>query len=146
MPKLIILAWPSLTSGAFLLIFGRIADNCGQKSVFLFGMIGFTLAVLIASFASSPFYLVVFSGVIGLFSASVLPPAIGKLGAVYETSSTRKNRAFACFSAGNPLGYVGGPESVRCHGHDIYHCRLCVPDCFFVVSVAPVSLHMAFLF
>jgi hypothetical protein len=27
---------------------------------------------------------------------------------VYETSSTRKNRAFACFSAGNPLGYVGG--------------------------------------
>lgn len=98
----------SLTSGAFLLMFGRIADNCGRKKLFLFGMVGFTFAVLAASFASSPIYLDLFSGVIGLFSASVVPPAIGKLGAVYETSSVRKNRAFACFSAGNPLGYVGG--------------------------------------
>jgi MFS family permease len=89
-------------------MFGRIADNCGRKKLFLFGMVGFTFAVLAASFASSPIYLNVFSGIIGLFSASVVPPAIGKLGAVYETSSVRKNRAFACFSAGNPLGYVGG--------------------------------------
>ncbi|OQE13654.1 hypothetical protein PENFLA_c045G01055 [Penicillium flavigenum] len=98
----------SLTSGAFLLMFGRIADNCGRKKLFLFGMVGFTFAVLAASFASSPIYLNVFSGVIGLFSSSVVPPAIGKLGAVYETPSVRKNRAFACFSAGAPLGYVGG--------------------------------------
>ncbi|KAE8163038.1 major facilitator superfamily domain-containing protein [Aspergillus tamarii] len=98
----------SLTSGAFLLVFGRIADDYGRKKLFLFGMVGFTLAVLAASFASSPIYLDVFSGVIGLFSASVVPPAIGKLGAVYTGSSVRKNRAFACFSAGNPLGYVGG--------------------------------------
>jgi MFS family permease len=89
-------------------MFGRIADNCGRKKLFLFGMVGFTFAVLAASFASSPIYLNVFSGIIGLFSASVVPPAIGKLGAVYETSSVRKNRAFACFSAGAPLGYVGG--------------------------------------
>lgn len=89
-------------------MFGRIADDYGRKKLFLFGMVGFTLAVLAASFASSPIYLDVFSGVIGLFSASVVPPAIGKLGAVYTGSSVRKNRAFACFSAGNPLGYVGG--------------------------------------
>lgn len=89
-------------------MFGRVADNCGQKKIFLIGMGGFTLAVLIASFAYSPIYLDLFTGIVGLFSASVVPPAVGKLGAVYEASSARKNRAFACFSAGNPLGYIGG--------------------------------------
>ncbi|KAJ5557944.1 Major facilitator superfamily domain general substrate transporter, partial [Penicillium sp. DV-2018c] len=38
----------------------------------------------------------------------VVPPAIGKLGAVYETSSVSKNRAFSCSSIGAPLGYAGG--------------------------------------
>jgi MFS family permease len=39
---------------------------------------------------------------------AAVPPAIGKLGAVYEKPSRRKNRAFACFSAGNPLGFALG--------------------------------------
>lgn len=30
------------------------------------------------------------------------------LGRVYSRPSERKNRAFACFSAGNPLGFVFG--------------------------------------
>ncbi|KAJ5559209.1 major facilitator superfamily domain-containing protein, partial [Penicillium sp. DV-2018c] len=74
----------------------------------LFGMAESTIAVLVARFASSPIHLNVFSGVIGLFSTSVVPPAIGKLGAVYETSSVSKNRAFSCSSVGAPLGYAGG--------------------------------------
>lgn len=37
-----------------------------------------------------------------------VPPAIGKLGAVYDHPSYRKNRAFACFSAGYPVGFVLG--------------------------------------
>ncbi|KAJ5427481.1 Major facilitator superfamily domain general substrate transporter [Penicillium cf. griseofulvum] len=102
------IAWINSPAALFLLMFGRIADYYGRKKLFLFGMGGFTFAVLTASFATSPIYLNIFSGVIGICSASVVPPAIGKLGAVYETSSVRKNRAFACFSAGNPLGYVGG--------------------------------------
>lgn len=44
----------------------------------------------------------------GLMSASGVPPAVGLLGIVYEKPSKRKNAAFACFSAGNPLGFVFG--------------------------------------
>jgi MFS family permease len=68
----------------------------------------FTISLLIAGFANSAIYLDVFSGIMGIFSAAVIPSAVGSLGTVYERPSQRKNRAFACFSAGNPLGFVGG--------------------------------------
>lgn len=44
----------------------------------------------------------------GLVSASVVPATQGILGSIYEKPSKRKNYAFACFSAGNPLGFVFG--------------------------------------
>jgi predicted MFS family arabinose efflux permease len=72
-------------------------------SMFLFAV--FSLA---AGFAKTPISLNVLSGVLGLLSASAVPPAAGILGAAYEKPSKRKNYAFACFSAGNPLGYVFG--------------------------------------
>ncbi|KAI5357986.1 Putative major facilitator superfamily, MFS transporter superfamily [Septoria linicola] len=76
----------SLSNGAFLLFFGKIADLFGRKLLFLD----------------------VLNGLLGLFSASAVPPAVGLLGIVYEKPSKRKNYAFACFSAGNPLGFVAG--------------------------------------
>jgi MFS family permease len=97
-----------LSSGAFLLAFGKMADLFGRKQMFVFGMAGFTIALVIAGFAKTAIYMDVFSGILGIFSAAVVPPAVGSLGAVYEKPSKRKNRAFACFSAGNPLGFVGG--------------------------------------
>ncbi|KAJ6109587.1 hypothetical protein N7486_001822 [Penicillium sp. IBT 16267x] len=101
-------AGASLSSGAFLLIFGKLADMFGRKALFIAGMAGFTISLLIAGFATNAIYMDVFSGILGLFAAAVVPPAVGALGAVYEKPSKRKNRAFACFSAGNPLGFVGG--------------------------------------
>ncbi|KAJ9268930.1 hypothetical protein DTO212C5_4936 [Paecilomyces variotii] len=98
----------ALSSGAFLLTFGKLADMFGRKSMFTAGMAGFTLSLLIAGFANNAIYMDVFSGVMGLFSAAVVPPAVGILGSVYEKPSKRKNLAFACFSAGNPLGFVAG--------------------------------------
>ncbi|CAI7612775.1 unnamed protein product [Penicillium glandicola] len=101
-------AGASLTSGAFLLTFGKLADMFGRKVLFIIGMGGFTLSLLIAGFATNAIYMDVFSGILGLFAAAVVPPAVGALGATYEKPSKRKNLAFACFSAGNPLGFVGG--------------------------------------
>ncbi|KAJ5779217.1 hypothetical protein N7457_006937 [Penicillium paradoxum] len=101
-------AGASLTSGAFLLTFGKLADMFGRKMLFIIGMGGYTFALLIAGFANNAIYMDVFSGIIGLFAAAVVPPAVGSLGATYEKPSKRKNLAFACFSAGNPLGFVGG--------------------------------------
>ncbi|KAJ5264221.1 hypothetical protein N7497_003372 [Penicillium chrysogenum] len=101
-------AGASLTSGAFLLTFGKLADMFGRKILFIIGMAGFTISLLIAGLATNAIYMDVFSGILGLFAAAVVPPAVGALGATYEKPSKRKNLAFACFSAGNPLGFVGG--------------------------------------
>ncbi|OKL62154.1 hypothetical protein UA08_02382 [Talaromyces atroroseus] len=98
----------SLSSGAFLLSFGKVADMFGRRTMFISSMIGYTLALLVIGFANSALYFDVLSGVMGLFCASSVPPAVGLLGATYEKPSQRKNKAFACFSAGNPMGYVGG--------------------------------------
>ena len=49
-----------------------------------------------------------FRGLGGLASAISVPAAVGALGAIYKQPSPRKNKAFACFSAGNPLGFVVG--------------------------------------
>lgn len=68
----------------------------------------FAVSSLIAGFSTNAMYLDVFGGLLGLWSAAAVPPAVGILGAAYEHPSQRKNRAFACFSAGNPVGFVMG--------------------------------------
>jgi MFS family permease len=80
----------------------------GRRSMLLWSMITFTAGLLIAGFATTAVYMDVFCGLLGICSAAAVPPAIGILGAVYDKPSRRKNRAFACFSAGNPLGFVAG--------------------------------------
>jgi MFS family permease len=80
----------------------------GRRTMFISSMIGYTLALLVIGFANSAYYFDVLSGVMGIFCAASVPPAVGSLGAIYEKPSQRKNKAFACFSAGNPMGYVGG--------------------------------------
>lgn len=68
----------------------------------------YSVFALAAGFAKTPISLDVLCGVIGIFSASAIPPAVGILGIAYSKPSKRKNAAFACFSAGNPLGYLFG--------------------------------------
>jgi MFS family permease len=71
-------------------------------------MAAFAILSLIAGFASNAMYLDVFGGFLGLWSSAAVPPAVGILGAAYSMPSKRKNKAFACFSAGNPIGFVMG--------------------------------------
>ena len=42
----------SLATGSFLLLGGRLADICGRKKMLNYSMIGFTIWMLIASFAT----------------------------------------------------------------------------------------------
>lgn len=98
----------ALASGAFLLFFGKVADLFGRKTMFIGSLALFAVIALASGFAQSPIVLDVLAGLLGLFSASAIPPAIGLLGIIYEKPSKRKNAAFACFSAGNPLGFVFG--------------------------------------
>lgn len=98
-----------LTAGSFLLFFGRFADLFGRRLLLLLSLGCFAVCLLVIGFATDPIFMDVFCGLSGLCCAAAVPPAIGKLGAVYEKPSRRKNRAFACFSAGNPVGFaIGG--------------------------------------
>ena len=76
--------------------------------MFIGSLFLFAVFALAAGFANDPITLDVLTGVMGIFSASAVPPASGILGVAYEKPSKRKNAAFACFSAGNPLGFVFG--------------------------------------
>ncbi|KAH8712211.1 hypothetical protein GQ44DRAFT_625684, partial [Phaeosphaeriaceae sp. PMI808] len=97
-----------LTAGALLLFFGSVADLFGRKSMFIGSMFLFSVFCLGAGFSQSGLTLDVLCGILGIWSASAVPPAQGMLGTIYEKPSPRKNKIFGCFSAGNPLGFVLG--------------------------------------
>jgi MFS family permease len=99
---------PRLAAGSFLLFFGRVADLFGRRSVLICGMTCYSVFLLIAGFATNAIFLGILCGLTGLCSAASVPAAIGLLGAAYSHPSRRKNIAFACFSAGNPLGFGAG--------------------------------------
>ncbi|KAF2722070.1 major facilitator superfamily transporter [Polychaeton citri CBS 116435] len=99
---------PSLAAGSFLLFFGKVADFFGRKALFVGSLFIFAVLNLGAGFMHSGIGLDILTGVMGLTGASAVPPAVGLLGVIYNKPSKRKNAAFACFSAGNPIGFVGG--------------------------------------
>lgn len=90
------------------MFFGSIADLFGRKSMFIGSMFLFSVFCLGAGFSQSGMTLDILCGVLGIWSASAVPPAQGMLGVIYEKPSPRKNKVFGCFSAGNPLGFVSG--------------------------------------
>lgn len=96
----------SLTSGSFLLFFGKAADIFGRRSILLTSLFLFALFALATGFSRDALTLDVLNGVLGLTSASTIPSAQGILGSIYDKPSKRKNYAFACFTSGNHLGFV----------------------------------------
>lgn len=103
-----ITASSSLAAGAFLLFFAKIADLFGRRLLFVGSLFLFSVFALAAGFSKQPITLDVLNGVLGLFNSSAVPAAQGLLSLSYPTSSKRRNYAFACFSAGNPLGFAAG--------------------------------------
>src|ERR1700761_953850 len=98
----------SLSSGSFLLLFARIADLFGRRRMFISSLFLFSVLCLGAGFANRGVTLDIINGFMGLMSAAAVPPAQGMLAVIYDVPSERKNAVFACFSAGNPLGFVFG--------------------------------------
>lgn len=80
----------------------------GRKTLFIGAFLLFSIFSLAAGFSKTGITLDVLNGVMGVFAAAAVPPAVGILGVAYEKPSRRKNAAFACFSGGNPLGFVFG--------------------------------------
>ena len=76
--------------------------------MFIVSMFFFSVFSLGAGFSQNGMTLDVLCGVLGIFSAAAVPPAQGMLGVIYARPSQRKNRAFGCFGAGNPMGFIFG--------------------------------------
>ena len=97
-----------LASGSFLLFFGRVTDLFGQKSMVVCAFFLFAVLALASGFARTPVALDVLNGFMGLVTAAAVPAAQANLSMAYGEPSRRKNAAFACFSAGNPVGFACG--------------------------------------
>lgn len=101
----------ALSSGCFLLLFGRLADIYGRKLVFLFGTMIAGVSSLACGFAQTRTQIILFRAVQGMGSAATVPAALGILAHTFPPSF-RRTVAFSVFSAGNPfgsgLGYILG--------------------------------------
>ncbi|KAF2843677.1 MFS general substrate transporter [Patellaria atrata CBS 101060] len=82
-----------LTSGSFILFFGKVADMFGRRIIFISNIFLFAVFALATGFSRDGITLDVLNGVMGFVCAATKP-------------SRRKNYAFTCFSAGNPLGFM----------------------------------------
>lgn len=92
----------SLTNGCFLLLSGRIADVYGRKACFIAGVVWHAIWCLIGGFMHSAAALVVTRALAGCGSALSIPSAIGIIASSF--SGRTRASAFACFSAGGPIG------------------------------------------
>ncbi|BFZ63793.1 hypothetical protein YB2330_004925 [Saitoella coloradoensis] len=102
----VVSAYPLVTS-CVLLLFGRLADLFGRRRMMLGGTSWMFIWSLVAGFAQDDILLDFCRGLMGLGGAAMLPSAIGLLGRAYQPGP-RRNKAFAAFGSGAPLGFVIG--------------------------------------
>lgn len=93
----------SLSTGSSLLLCGRLADLYGRKLVLISSFTLSAISSIVAGFAESKYVFFVARGFQGLAAAGAIPSALGILGANYGPGK-RKNKVFAAFSAGHPVG------------------------------------------
>ncbi|KAI2469474.1 MFS general substrate transporter [Annulohypoxylon bovei var. microspora] len=109
------IAWATassgLTTGAFLLPFGYIADTCHflpRKILLILSLVAFCLLVSMTSISPNGIVLDVISGLTGIACAANIPIAVGILSLVYPKPSRRKNLVFSSFLMGTPTATIVG--------------------------------------
>ncbi|KAM3068327.1 hypothetical protein ACMFMG_009465 [Clarireedia jacksonii] len=96
-----------LTSGAFLLLWGKLGDVYGRKLLFILGA-SFAAATCIGTaFSPVEICLYIMRALHGLASAVTIPTAIGIIGHTIPPGRV-KNYCFAFYSGGAPVGQVTG--------------------------------------
>lgn len=96
-----------LSTAAFLLPFGRLADQYGRKKIFLYGMTLFAASSLGCALAPSLFALIVFRVLQGLASAMIFGTAMAILTSVIPPQS--RGKALGLNSAATYIGLSCGP-------------------------------------
>ncbi|KAI0389839.1 major facilitator superfamily domain-containing protein [Xylariaceae sp. FL0594] len=109
------LAWSTassgLTTGAFLLPFGHIADTWAgvpRKALLVLSLSTFSLLVAFTSMVQTGIVLDVLSGLTGIACAANIPVALGILSLVYPENSRRRNLVFSSFFMGTPAATIVG--------------------------------------
>src|SRR5437868_4622314 len=97
----------ALFFGGFLLLGGRAADVLGRRRVFLVGIVGFTLASLLAGFAWSETSLIVARTLQGLGAAVISPAALSILSTTFREGRER-NLALGVWGAVGGFGAAAG--------------------------------------
>ncbi|MCE7003040.1 MFS transporter [Kibdelosporangium philippinense] len=99
-------AYPLAFCG-FLLLGGRIADLYGRKRVFIWSLMGFMLASLVAGLAWSPEVLIAGRALQGVAAAFIAPAGLGLLQATIPEGAQR-DRALGIYGAALSAGFVSG--------------------------------------
>ncbi|KAG0651925.1 putative MFS-type transporter [Hyphodiscus hymeniophilus] len=99
-----------LSSGSFVLFFGKTADLFGRKIQLLAGLAFLSLFALITSFAPNGISLNILLGFLGLGTAAIAPPSVGILFTTYPPGR-RRNLVTGALGCGNPVGFVIGSIS-----------------------------------
>ncbi|KAJ6606046.1 major facilitator superfamily-domain-containing protein [Mycena vulgaris] len=105
------LQWPvtvfSLAYGCTLLLFGRIGDILGGRTMFLVGSAWFSAWSIGAAFAPNPPAIIVFVAMMGLGAAANTPAGIS-IFVGHFPQGYQRNNAFGVLGAGQPIGYILG--------------------------------------
>jgi EmrB/QacA subfamily drug resistance transporter len=97
----------ALALGSGLILGGRLGDRFGRRNMFLFGLIGFTLASLACAFAPTVLALIVLRFVQGFLGAMLLPQGFGLIRDAFPPAEFGK--AFAAYGPAFGLGGILGP-------------------------------------
>lgn len=97
----------TLSLGAGLVLGGRLGDRFGRRNMFLFGLIGFTIASLLCSLSGNPTELIAFRVIQGFFGAMLLPQGFGLIRAAFPPAEYAS--AFAVFGPVFGIGGILGP-------------------------------------
>ena len=83
----VLLSWVAtsylLSAAVFLVPFGRLADICGRKKVFAYGLLTFALSSFLSGISNSTFMLIIFRLLQGMGSAMIFATGIAILTSVF---------------------------------------------------------------
>ncbi len=96
-----------LTSAAFLLPFGRLADLYGRKKVFLAGLLGYTLFSLLSALAPSLSFLIAMRALQGMSCAMIFSTAVAILISAFPAQA--RGRVLGINAAAVYTGLSAGP-------------------------------------
>lgn len=97
----------ALALGSGLILGGRLGDRFGRRNMFLFGLIGFTLASLLCAIAPTVLALILFRFIQGFLGAMLLPQGFGLIRETFPPQEFGK--AFAAYGPAFGLGGILGP-------------------------------------